>query len=461
MNLVMNRPNCMYIMKQGKYYYAVLEVPKDVRKILGKTSFRKTLKTTNEFEAQKRATPLIEEWKILIAEARKPPLEQLEGKLEDIRQDIISIKKQIEISDDADVFDELQNQMFCIEGVAEDLFLSANEVSATDELNPSQVIELRQVFNAIHSTSFTSNLEIYLADAAVESKTKDLKRHQILRFAKRTPNLEDISREAVRSHIGFLSKEENLSNNSIKRDLTNLAVYWDYLRDNLGIIKESETNPFRGHKLPPENRKEAMKKKRLPFSQEDIQRIHETLMDKADSGNTANKDLLDMFLIAIYTGARLEEIGRIKIKNIFADTDNKQSFRIEDAKTEAGNRSVPIHPQLLPTIQNRLNENSSDNEYLFPDLSLSKYGKRTDAIGKRFGRIKKSLGYDSRFNFHCLRHTVVTLLEQAGVPESISADIVGHEKTNLTYGLYSGGTSIEQKREAIGKLNYKSKKAGD
>ena len=455
----MNRPAIMHTMKQGKIYHAVLEVPKDVRKDIGKTSFRKTLKTTDEFEAQKRAIPLIEEWKTLITEARMPPKEQLKGKLEDIQQDILSLKKQMDSSDDIQIFNELQKQLHMTESAAEELFLTANEATETDELNPSQLIELKQAYKSIHGTSFTSNLDIYLANAAVEPKTKDLKRHQILRFAKRTPNLEDISREAVRSHIGFLSKEENLSNNSIKRDLTNLAVYWDYLRDNLGIIKESETNPFRGHKLPPENRKEAMMKKRLPFSQEDIQRIHETLMDKADSGNTANKDLLDMFLIAIYTGARLEEIGRIKIKNIFADTDNKQSFKIEDAKTEAGNRSVPIHPQLLPTIQNRLNENSSDNEYLFPDLSLSKYGKRTDAIGKRFGRIKKSLGYDSRFNFHCLRHTVVTLLEQAGVPESISADIVGHEKTNLTYGLYSGGTSIEQKREAIGKLDYKSKKA--
>lgn len=89
----MNMQVNMYTIKQGKYYYAVLEVPKDVRKIIRKTSFRKTLKTTNEFEAQKRAAPLIEQWKTLISEARKPPPEQLERKLEDIRQAIISIKK--------------------------------------------------------------------------------------------------------------------------------------------------------------------------------------------------------------------------------------------------------------------------------------------------------------------------------------------------------------------------------
>jgi len=42
-----------------------------------------------------------------------------------------------------------------------------------------------------------------------------------------------------------------------------------------------------------------------------------------------------------------------------------------------------------------------------------------------------------------------TVFEQAGVPEGITADIVGHEKLTMTYGLYSGGTSVKQRKEAI------------
>mgnify|MGYP001489334027 FL=1 len=42
-----------------------------------------------------------------------------------------------------------------------------------------------------------------------------------------------------------------------------------------------------------------------------------------------------------------------------------------------------------------------------------------------------------------------TVFEQAGVPEGITADIVGHEKQTMTYGLYSGGTSVKQRKEAI------------
>ena len=40
------------------------------------------------------------------------------------------------------------------------------------------------------------------------------------------------------------------------------------------------------------------------------------------------------------------------------------------------------------------------------------------------------------------------------VPESVTADIVGHEKKTMTYGLYSGGSSLKQKLEAINKIKY-------
>jgi len=38
--------------------------------------------------------------------------------------------------------------------------------------------------------------------------------------------------------------------------------------------------------------------------------------------------------------------------------------------------------------------------------------------------------------------------------ENVVADIVGHEKTTMTYGLYSGGLSLAVKREALDKLAY-------
>ena len=77
-----------------------------------------------------------------------------------------------------------------------------------------------------------------------------------------------------------------------------------------------------------------------------------------------------------------------------------------------------------------------------------------NAIGKRFGRLKQALGFPEKKVFHSIRKTVVTLLEDAGVPENLTADIVGHEKPRITYGLYSGGHSLAPMREALEKIRY-------
>jgi len=64
------------------------------------------------------------------------------------------------------------------------------------------------------------------------------------------------------------------------------------------------------------------------------------------------------------------------------------------------------------------------------------------------------LGFDSQHVFHSIRKTLVTKLENAGISENLAADIVGHEKPRITYGLYSGGASLEVKRKALQKISY-------
>jgi hypothetical protein len=46
------------------------------------------------------------------------------------------------------------------------------------------------------------------------------------------------------------------------------------------------------------------------------------------------------------------------------------------------------------------------------------------------------------------------MLENAGVAESVAADLLGHQKRTMTYGLYSGGTSLNIKRAALEKVKY-------
>jgi len=79
-------------------------------------------------------------------------------------------------------------------------------------------------------------------------------------------------------------------------------------------------------------------------------------------------------------------------------------------------------------------------------------------VGKRFGRLKSEVlpdGRDRRKCFHSIRKFVTTALEQAGIPEGVAADLVGHEKQTITYGVYSGGSALTQIAQAVAVLDLK------
>ena len=173
--------------------------------------------------------------------------------------------------------------------------------------------------------------------------------------------------------------------------------------------------------------------------------LHDELQKKSNQ----EPELFHMFQIGIFTGARIEEICLIRTKDVTENT-----IRITKSKTEAGVREIPIHSQISGLIKS-LKHKSTDT-YLIGNLKINRLGQRSAAIGKKFGRLKNKLGFKKGVHvFHSIRNTVSTLLNQAGVQESIAADILGHEKKTITYGLYSEGSSMAQKIEAIEKINYK------
>ena len=151
----------------------------------------------------------------------------------------------------------------------------------------------------------------------------------------------------------------------------------------------------------------------------------------------SDNELVDLITLAMWSGARIEELCSLEIPNV--DLKAK-AFSVVDAKTEAGIREVPIHVELLPTFRRLIGDHKSG--YVLSALKPNKFGDRSNAIGKRFGRLKKAAGFGDGHVFHSIRKTVVTLLENAGISENVAADIVGHEKPRITYGLYSGGASL-------------------
>ena len=154
-----------------------------------------------------------------------------------------------------------------------------------------------------------------------------------------------------------------------------------------------------------------------------------------DDGDRA---LAYMIRLAAYTGIRREGLITLTA-NSFVEVEEVPCLHVEE-KSEAGIRDVPIHPDILPLVENL----SKSNGYLIPCSAEN----RGDAMGKRFSRMKTKMGYDEHHVFHLLRHTVVAFFRKSGCRLDVQNQIIGHENDSVQAG-YGGHVDMADKLEWI------------
>ncbi|WP_394689192.1 tyrosine-type recombinase/integrase [Hoeflea sp.] len=169
-------------------------------------------------------------------------------------------------------------------------------------------------------------------------------------------------------------------------------------------------------------------------------------------------------LIGIYTGARLNEIAQLHLKDI-QQVDGIWCFNFNDEgdrkslKTEASRRIVPMHPRL---VQLGLPDYVADKQRLgqqklFPTFTYDPKNGWGRRLGHHFNtRLLPELGIKSKeLVFHSLRHTVVTQLMRSGVDIAVVQALVGHTRQGVTHQNYfKQGYTVQQLNEAIQKLDY-------
>ena len=153
--------------------------------------------------------------------------------------------------------------------------------------------------------------------------------------------------------------------------------------------------------------------------------------------------------IALYSGLRIEEICQLKT------VDVNEGLEIKQGKNHNSIRVVPIHSALTDLI-NRLKATSPDG-YLISNLTpAGRSNKRSHNISKQFGRYKTKLGFTKEHDFHSLRRTFATALENAGVPESTISQLMGHKKQSISLYLYSGGLEFTRLQQEIERISFES-----
>lgn len=422
-----------YLERRFQTYLAFHDIPEDVQGVIGRKRFSQSLKTADKGEAKRRKAELEAKWLGDIQRARTA----LTAGVADI--DALHWRHVLRSAPE----DEQDGVRERIREEARDKVLAAAIARGIYDYNHPEFETLAahkeaKRFEGIATgvlVQTSEHMDEYLATLRLAPKTMDIKRANITRFADRFPLTSDVRRREVQRWVNE-QQAAGKTSKTLQRDLSDIRGYWAYLQS-LQVVSE-EAAPL--DKLTLARGDGGPKRKALAAAE--VVR----LLDHA-AGPWEDPTLADLIRLGMWTGARLEELCALRTEHVHAD-----HFEVVDAKTQAGIRKVPIHPKLAPTLK-RLVQDSKDG-FVLTKLTLNKYGDRSNAIGKRFGRLKTELGFGPEHVFHSIRKTVATQLENAGVRENVAADILGHEKPTMTYGLYSGGSSIKTMAKAIAKLAY-------
>jgi len=169
------------------------------------------------------------------------------------------------------------------------------------------------------------------------------------------------------------------------------------------------------------------------------------------------------FMVAMFTGLRLEEIKGLK----WTDYDKQNQLLhirrtvvnhqiVEDTKTAASKAPVPVVKTVAKELAAHLKRNSGDGfifhkvnssqaPIIFEHIVLNNMHPACEAAGIKF------------HGFHAFRRGLNTVMKDMGIDYSLRADIMRHKPRNVTDRHY-GRASVRQMRAVLEKVEAKYKR---
>lgn len=423
-----------HLEKRKLKWYAYVDVPVALREHFGKRKFLQSLGTDSLSLAEELKIPVIAGWKKQIALAKKSG----DGTGDALLDTVIRVRQ------DA--------QRLQAKGTSdEDIKLIHEDVAygrSWDDERGEFVTDDEPLANAVGVVHrggmlLVEHIDEFLDSKTTEQKSKDMMRRDLGLFCDQFQFPEDVNRQKVIKwiNVDLESRTRKMAIQTKRRLISACSVYWDWLEFHKGLVQDP---PFT-KVLPPKPKKKSkadVQKLRKAFRVRDYHKLLQATPEHDTS-------LRQLMMLGAYTGCRLEELCSLKISNV--DTDRME---ILDAKSEAGWRTIPIHKHITQLVA-QLVDTSIDG-FLLSGLTFNKYGDRSNAIGKRFGRLKTKLEYGEDQVFHSFRKGFATQLENASIPLNVSARLMGHEISGETYGNYSDGLAFEGLREAISHIDWRA-----
>ena len=160
----------------------------------------------------------------------------------------------------------------------------------------------------------------------------------------------------------------------------------------------------------------------------------------------ADEEWKGMILAGVYTGQRLKDIASLTWMNIDL---GKKVLRLQTSKT-GRNQIIPIAEPLRSYLSEVKTANL--NAPVFPNAFKVASKSDISPLSQQFHDILVSAGLATarppkhqqqgigrsaprartEISFHSLRHTATSLLKNAGAPEAVARDIIGHESAAVS-----------------------------
>lgn len=304
-----------------------------------------------------------------------------------------------------------------------------------------------------------ARIDDWLREAGLADKTTNEWRGLVLRFDRWATaeglTVSDFDRKTAGRYVG--EELAPMDRGTAGKHLSAIRGYWAYLVRR-GHATEETTTIWDKQLQPQRGKKGKKKSPERAFTTEELNAVlHGHHLDGKTKVKPGQFDtqLQDAGLIAALSGMRLAETVTLEVGHCANGW-----FDLQDSKTQAGIRRVPIHSGLVELVRRRT-QGKKPTDLLFHELAADhKRGKAGAVSTKQFTRYREKLGVDdvrpgkrrSLVNFHSYRRWFITQAEQAGQPEGLVSVIVGHEEgrqKGFTFGAYSGGPSEEQMRECV------------
>jgi integrase len=449
----MVRSHYPYLIKQRHRWFVRIIVPPELRDIVGQSVLKEATHETDQHRAAAVAAPIIAAFRQRIQAARDAGrrLEQItaEQLAERYKAERAADPEQAEITRITDVIAfVLKTQGHHWIDYARKVPEAGYDAHAALRLLPNGSAMAATADRVTgYATPFLQYLDKWKPGSGLKPRPLDQAVSTLRQFdlAVGKP-IEQIEAKDVQAWIDDqinADGETGLSAKTINRKLGELRNYWRWLQAHQHVPEDR--NPFAGRRVrDPARRRKTKDEMRQRFRPEDVVLLWSVAEQNGDA------PLAAAIKIGAFSGARIEGVAQLRTTDIRVDPETGRRFMRMVDKTAAGDRYVPVHPRIAGLLD-RLIANADADGYLIHSNARNKYGERSQPIGKRFGRLKSDLGFDERYVFHSIRKTVAHLFETDECPPGVAKDIIGHAKTDMTFGIYSGETRMDHRERWLAK----------